>query len=98
LTGISAGYRVSEWSVSDQDGRVIDQETTPWDGSLTFTGVKWELLEVSIVAVPAGSSAGIRNFDDLTYSDSDLINVRARMQASQNISDRMPWLAENLRS
>jgi HK97 family phage prohead protease len=91
ITGVSAGYRVSEWSVSDQDGQVIDQETTPWDDSLIFTGVKWELLEVSIVAVPADSSAGIRNYD-LAYGDLDLTNCRARMQARQNISDRMSWL------
>ena len=93
LTGVSAGYRVSEWSVADQDGRIVDPETTLWDDSLVFTGVKWELLEVSIVSVPADSSSGFRDFDDLVLSDSDLINVRARMQARQNISDRMSWLA-----
>jgi len=92
LTGVSAGYRVSEWSVADQDGRIVDPETYLWDDSLVFTGVKWELLEVSIVSVPADSSAGFRDFDDLVLTESDLINVRARMQARQNMSDRMSWL------
>ena len=92
LTGVSAGYRVSEWSVADQDGRIVDPETYLWDDNLVFTGVKWELLEVSIVSVPADSSAGFRDFDDLVLTESDLINVRARMQARQNMSDRMSWL------
>jgi hypothetical protein len=53
ITGISAGYRVLSWLAADQDGRLVDPETTPWDESLILTGVKWELLEVSIVSMPA---------------------------------------------
>jgi phage head maturation protease len=87
ITGVSAGYRVTEWQVADEDGRIIDPETTQWNDGLTFTALKWELLEISIVSVPADSLAGVRSFDDLVYCDDHLANVRARMLARQNISD-----------
>jgi hypothetical protein len=92
LPGVSAGYRVLEWQVADEDGRIIDPETTVWNDGLTFTALKWELLEISIVSVPADALAGVRSFDDLVYCDDNLDNVRARMLARQNMSERMSWL------
>jgi phage head maturation protease len=97
ITGVSAGYRVLEWQVADEDGRIIDPETTVWNDGLTFTALKWELLEISIVSVPADALAGVRSFDDLVYCDDNLDNVRARMLARQNMSDRMSQLTENRR-
>ena len=93
IAGISAGYRVTEWSVTDEDGRVIDQEFAYSNAaSFTYTAERWELLEVSFVSVGADAGAGVRN-DDVSYP---LLDVRARMQARQNMSDRMSWLADHL--
>ena len=71
---------------------MLDQANTYWsEGDLfTYTAEKWELLEASLVSADAG--AGIRS-DDAGSSD-DLINVRARMQARQNMSDRMSGLVD----
>lgn len=63
IAGISAGYIVREWQISDDDGNVIDPETTriSLDDNLTFTASRWELLEASLVSVPADASASIRS-------------------------------------
>ncbi len=64
ITGISAGYRIEEWEITDDQGRVLDPEIDRirWDDDLTFTATRWELLEASLVAVPADASAGIRSY------------------------------------
>ena len=89
IAGISAGYRVREWMCTDEDGVIIDQEATRWREGLTFTAVEWELLEISICAVPADSSAGIRDFSN------HLTDIRARMRARQAMSDRMSLWSSN---
>ncbi|MGY3506320.1 HK97 family phage prohead protease [Bradyrhizobium sp. USDA 4471] len=63
ITGISAGYIVREWKITDDDGNVIDPETTRVSlyDNLTFTASRWELLEASLVSVPADASASIRS-------------------------------------
>jgi hypothetical protein len=64
ICGISAGYCVNEWEISDEDGRIIDPdvERIRWDESgLTFTASKWSLHEVSLVTVPADPLSGIRS-------------------------------------
>lgn len=64
IAGISAGYCVNEWEISDEDGRVIDpdQERIRWDeDALTFTAIRWSLHEASLVTVPADQHSGIRS-------------------------------------
>lgn len=63
IAGISAGYRVEEWQISDVDGNVVDPEKdrVRWDEDLTFTATRWQLFEASIVGVPADGTAMIRN-------------------------------------
>ena len=50
LTGISIGYNVRTWTLTEQT-----------DTSDTWTATRWELLEVSLVPVPADPLAGVRS-------------------------------------
>lgn len=52
LTGISIGYAVRSWTLTATD---------PQTGGETWTATNWELLEVSLVAVPADPAARVRN-------------------------------------
>jgi HK97 family phage prohead protease len=49
LKGISIGYRVQTWTIVSVE-----------DGSETWRATRWELLEVSIVSVPADANAVVR--------------------------------------
>src|SRR6185437_17069396 len=93
IKGISAGYQVREWEVTDGDGRVVDPERISFDGDLTFTAVRWELLEGSLVSVPADAPAMIRSMGgsnpDGTGRAEHNADVLARMQARQDVIDRM---------
>jgi hypothetical protein len=83
ISGISAGYRVDEWEIADQDGNVIDPEKSQlrWDDTdLTFTATKWELHECSLVSVPADSLSGVRS---LGSGGDRIADIRARMRARQ---------------
>ena len=62
ITGLSVGYRVVAWEITDKDGRKIDPKVDrlSWsDNDLIFEASKWELLEVSLCSVPADASTGI---------------------------------------
>jgi phage head maturation protease len=95
IAGISAGYRVEEWEITDADGQVVDPKSMRWDDDLTFTATRWELLETSLVTVPADAGAGIRaypgGFDralviaDLSERVQALMSVRIRMEARQRM-------------
>jgi hypothetical protein len=105
IAGVSAGYRVDEWQVTDRDGSLIDPGYLRWDDDdLTFEAVRWQLIECSLVSCPADAGAGIRlhggGFDralvsgDLSEDVRMRSLVKMRMQARQNMSDRMSRLAD----
>jgi HK97 family phage prohead protease len=74
VRGVSAGYRVEEWEITNEDGDIIDPEVDRmrWDDDLTFTAVKWELLEASLVSVPADADAAVRSLkDNIAVDDAD---------------------------
>lgn len=52
IGSISIGYRVSEWTETEND-----------DGSRTKTATRWQILEVSAVAIPADPAAHIRGHE-----------------------------------
>lgn len=84
LTGISAGYKVLQWSVVDADGDPVDESRAGWDDDLTFTATRWQLLEASLVGVPADAMAAVRSFGG--YRD-DLDDIRERMACRQRMHD-----------
>jgi phage head maturation protease len=88
LKGVSAGYSISEFEITDPDGDIIDPATTQlrWDDTdLTFTAVRWQLLEVSLVGVPADADSAVRSFSAATGS---LVDIRERMMIRNRMATR----------
>jgi hypothetical protein len=90
LGGISVGYKVR-----DAKGKVIDPDSVAWGGEdSTFVEKQWELLEVSLCAVPADAASGFRNQTDLhdrVYMPTlpaCLNDIRTRMEIRQRIIER----------
>ena len=52
LRGVSIGYKVTTWEIT---------RTDPETERETWRAVRWELLEVSLVPVPADANAGVRS-------------------------------------
>lgn len=99
VNGISIGYRVENWEITDLEGRVVDPaiDHMRWDDNdLTFTASKWSLLECSVCNIPADDHAGIRAFGDRANAPfySAIADVRARMIARQNMHDRQQAMLE----
>jgi HK97 family phage prohead protease len=103
IAGISAGYAVREWLIQDADNNVIDPEVDRirWDeDGLTFTAVKWDLHEASLVSVPADPKSSIRSMMgsglDRAFVGSkatgDLVDVLARMNARNRMATRQRML------
>jgi phage head maturation protease len=84
VTGISAGYRVEHWLITDDDGDIVDQKNIRWDDELTFTATRWQLFEASLVGVPADGEALVRGMP-LGTGHFDLESVRARMRIRQRM-------------
>lgn len=63
VRGVSIGYRVEKWEVKDDDGNIVDpdRDRLIWDEEYTFTAKRWELLEASLVSVPADPAAAVRS-------------------------------------
>jgi hypothetical protein len=88
LRGVSAGYSISAFEITDPEGNVIDPEKQlRWDDSEnTFTAVRWQLLEASLVGVPADAASAVRSFGGVAGGDVD--DVMARMQARHRMMTR----------
>jgi phage head maturation protease len=102
ICSLSAGYAVREWEITDSDGAVIDENRASFDDDLTFTAIKWELLEASLVTVPADSLASIRSIGS---GANHILNARERIQLRQRVYDnqqmyerRFATMDRNLRS
>jgi phage head maturation protease len=79
IGGISIGYRVDSWEIADADGRVIDPGNVRWDDTdLTFTATRWELLECSLVAVPADAMASVRSLNGHDFDVDALVRMQVR--------------------
>jgi hypothetical protein len=92
ISGISAGYSVREWEISDAEGTVLDPEVQNirWDDDLTFTAIKWDLHEASLVSVPADHLSGIRSLGggDRAVVSNNFADARARMLSRQRMHER----------
>jgi phage head maturation protease len=88
VTGISCGYLVREWEISNEDGDVLDPEVDKirWDDQLTYTAVRWEPHEASLVSVPADATAQIRSMG--RAPPQHIIDVRQRMLSRERMATR----------
>jgi hypothetical protein len=86
ISGVSCGYKVLDWEITDENGDVLDPEhdRIRWDDTgLTFEATSWELLEVSAVLVAADASAAIRSLAGIDQ----IGDIRARMLTRQRMHD-----------
>jgi phage head maturation protease len=102
IAGISAGYTVNEWEITDGDGRVIDPEVerVRWDeDGLKFEATRWSLHEGSLVTVPADMKSSIRSFGsgaDRAFAGvghNGVADVLARMNARMRMATRARMVA-----
>jgi phage head maturation protease len=90
IRGVSIGYSVSSWLVTDEDGNVVDPSRLRWDGEYIFTAKRFELIECSLVSVPADPSAMTRSVST-RIMDPMVRAILARMRARQRIASRATY-------
>jgi phage head maturation protease len=95
IAGISAGYAVQKWKITDADNREIDPEKdhVRWDDALTFEATRWELHEISMVSCPADASASMRSLEYNSSNADEIENIRARMMARHRMHQRESMMA-----
>jgi len=78
IGGVSAGYRVEEWEISDKDGNVLDPETERMNinENYNFEAVRWEVLECSLTGVPADETAAIRTLGEVAWPAQSVLGSR----------------------
>jgi phage head maturation protease len=88
IAGISAGYTVREWEITDAKGNVLDPEVQRinFDDNLTFTATRWELLECSLVSVPADSAAMVRSLGG-SHDRQIVADIKSRMWTRQRMHE-----------
>jgi phage head maturation protease len=94
LSGISAGYRVTEWAVTDADGDVVDEAGANWADDLTFTAKRWELYEASLTGIPADKASAIRSQSNTGTTARD---AKARMMARERMHQRQRMMEAQAR-
>jgi hypothetical protein len=89
VRGVSIGYKVESWLVTDDEGDVVDPNRLQWDGEYTFTAKRWTLLECSLVSVPADQNAFVRSFGSSAPIGAAMAaEITARMASRQKIAER----------
>src|SRR5437899_8299906 len=67
--------------------RLRHADRVRWDDNLSFEATRWELLEASLVLVPADGSASVRSLGSGNHPD-DLTDIRGRMLSRQRMATR----------
>jgi phage head maturation protease len=89
VRGISIGYAVTEWEITDDEGNVVDQSRLRYDEEYIFTAKRFTLLECSLVSVPADSNAFVRSFgSSAPIGATAAAAIVARMSARSRIAAR----------
>jgi hypothetical protein len=106
IGGVSAGYRVEEWEITNADGDVVDpdNERMRMDEDYKFEAVRWEILECSLAPVPADATASIRSLGEVAWPAESVLSgrlieaARMRMLARSRMSLRERFSIETLNS
>jgi hypothetical protein len=80
LRGVSIGYRVTKWEIIRTDE----------DSHETWRAIGWELLEVSLVPVPADPNAGVRSAGNISPG---AIGTSATIEEEDDMKRNMPGAA-----